>query len=206
MSMYLGYISLNTENIPSNVSLDTHVRVRIPQFHGHPDNDSGHAYLADSQLPFALVVRPPDINTFKAIDYFENGTVVIVNVLNNDLNNLLITDTIGNYTYTNDSDEIERRKNDLSNTAGAYNFQTNLLNEVLPTARQELHSKTGLTDGGKSIIKYNDWFSGVEEGSGKGTAQDWNTTFVCWVFHKSGCKDYFNKGTISANVKFLYLQ
>lgn len=209
MALFAGYICNNTENMPVNVSDTTHVRVRIPQFHGDKDNTNGDIYFADNQLPWARIQVPQDAPDFCATGYYEDGTVVLVDILNNDLNNLLISGPISKYLYTTDSAELQARKaivqSGSSNITGTVDYTTDtsvsIANSIVAKALEEANTKPLIHDQSCNKVKYNTWYYGSEV---SGESYPWCCAFVCWVFYQCGLQQYFNGGQKTASCNTLY--
>ena len=204
MALFAGYICNNTENKPDNVSDVTHVRVRIPQFHGDKDNTNGDLYFADNQLPWARVRKPLDDQELYATGHYTDGTVVLVELLNNDLTNLIVTDTVGNYTYTSDATELAARKamamSGSTNILGSVDYTTDtsvsIANSIVAKALEEANTEPVIHDQGCNKVKYNTWYYGKEV---SGENYPWCCAFVCWVFYQCGLQQYFNGGTKTAS-------
>lgn len=210
MSQLLGYISLNTDNIPNWVDTTSHIRVRIPQFHGDPSIEGRTNYTADSNLPWARVVKPITAgNDFIAADCFVEGELVLVEVLDNDRANLTILGKYSNYAFTSDSDEIAARKAGLSSgytgsqVTGSTDTSMSVSQSVVKTALSQV-TNPPITDSGCNKVKYNAWYYTDDENATTYTQADWCCAFVCWVFNKSNCKEYFYGGNKTASCVTLF--
>lgn len=208
MALFVGYICNNTKNKPANVSEATHVRVRIPQFHGNKDNTSGDIYFTDTQLPWARMTAPQGEQNFCATGYYEDGTIVLVDVLNNDLTNLMISGTVGNYPYTTDPVEIAKRAAaaanglNLNNTEDIASETTDsIADSIVTKALEEANTTPLIHDQGNNKVKYNKWYHGKDV---SGENYPWCCTFVCWVFYKCNLQQYFNGGTKTQSCDTLY--
>jgi hypothetical protein len=205
MALFVGLICNNTENMPVGVSKTSHVRVRIPQFHGNKDNTTGDLYFADNQLPFARLYKPTDTEPVIATGYYEDGTVVLVEILNNDLTNLIITGTVGNYTYTTDNSVISARSaavlaGSSTNVTNSLSYKT-ISDSLVQTALMEVGQTPAITDAGTNTVKYNEWFHGKNV---SGESYNWDCVFICWLFDKCKLLHHFNGGTLEKNCKTLY--
>ena len=209
MALFVGYICNNTENMPTNVSDVTHVRVRIPQFHGDINNTNGDIYFADNQLPWARMRAPQDTQNFCATGYYEDGTVVLVDILNNDLNNLMISGTIGNYAYTTDPTELAARAAAMAsgstNVTSPVDYTTetseSVAKSIVAKALEEANTTPIIHDQSCNKVKYNNWFYGKEV---SGESYPWCCAFVCWVFYQCNLAQYFNGGVKTASCRTLY--
>lgn len=208
MAKFTAIICNNTENMPANVSETTHVRVRIPQFHGNKDNTDGRVYFADNQLPWARMPNMTGDASFVATGYYEDGTIVTVDILNNDLTNIIVDNLVSNYLYTTDATEIAARTaatTGSTNVTSAVDYTTetsiSIANSITKKALEEANTKPLIHDKGNNNVKYNDWYYGY---NAFGEDKPWCCAFVCWVFHQCGLKQYFYGGQKTASCNTLY--
>ena len=208
MATFTAIICNNTENMPTNVSETTHVRVRIPQFHGNKDNTDGRVYFADNQLPWARMPNPTNDASFIATGYYEDGTIVTVDILNNDLTNIVVGSVISNYLYTTDATEIAARTaatTGSTNVTSAVDYTTetsiSIADSITKKALEEANTKPLIHDKGNNNVKYNDWYYGY---NAFGEDKPWCCAFVCWVFHQCGLQQYFYGGQKTASCNTLY--
>ena len=211
MAKFTAIICNNIENMPANVSETTHVRVRIPQFHGNKDNTDDKVYFADNQLPWARMPNATGDASFVATGYYEDGTIVTVDILNNDLTNIIVGSVVSNYLYTTDATEIAARTAAMSgstNVTSAVDYTTetsiSIADSITKKALEEANTKPLIHDKGNNNIKYNDWYYDYDNAFGED--KPWYCVFVCWVFDQCGLKQYFYGGqkTISGNTLYNY--
>ncbi len=177
------------------------IRVRIPDIHGFKSEsgdtqNNSSIYVEDTDLPFANIVKPiTSSGEFTVDSHFKEGELVLVQALNDDMNNLLITGKLGNYTATTDP-QIANSRVGNSYSSGAFVVDGDLMppfsdaSSLVSVAKSQINEK----DDGNNKCIYND------ELWGEGTCGDgyaWCCAFVWWCFkhtNPSLSKYYYGGG------------
>ena len=208
MAQYTGIIVLDSESLQGSPMSQNYVKVRIPALHG-PSNIDDYSeskisenlryYTEDKYLPFAHILKPISTQgSFLPSEYFENGEVVLIEAVNDDLSNLLIIGKLGNYTATSDAQTIQDRINGINNSFGGANstddpnlpaFKSSA--SLISVAKGEI----GQHDDGNNNVKYNTKYYGKAVSGGN---YPWCCAFAWWCFNKAGLSQYFYGGNKTA--------
>lgn len=218
MKLYPAIISKNEENAAENMSLDDHVKVRIPAFHGASTDITYNRLLdsngnkvevnaiacGDSSLPWAYLNRGFGDKEFSAQD-FNDGDIVYVMLENDDVNTPIITGYASRFLFTEDPETAEA--NISGNNTGTYGGtypdgscefeEFTGANNIVRTAKSQVGNK----DDGNNKCKYNTAYYGREV---SGSNYAWCCAFVWWVFNNTkingeSAASYFYGGNKTAN-------
>ena len=208
MAKYTGIIVLDSDVNTSDITNENYIKVRIPALHGPSKIDDYtdsnvpenlRYRTEDGNLPYAHILRPiGTTGIFTPHQYFQNGDIVLVESVNDDLNNLLVMGKISDYTATSDKQVIQNRIDGVaSNVSGgtngsgsystdgsqspAFQYGTSLISVA--------KSQIGVHEEGfTNKVKYNDelWHKGAVGG--------WCCSFVWWCFNKAKLSQYYYGG------------